>query len=472
MFHINVPDQEKEIIKSLQKDYSVSFRKMYNNMELMEDNGFVGSLKIKSKKQLEYLRIEVLSFYDKNIKNKERILSNISDLEEKNKLGLKQFRHLQYLKKFLNKKVCFGNKRELIKLSKGEGDKNIWIESRLLPLVYYGETLSYGNRFFNLRTIASGNIMFKPERTKYKIKVSFNPKKHNKDLEKLEELIILKRIPVTIKLTSEKLYVTFDESILNNTNIDIKSFYKTINHIKDKETRKKLIANHYREHENRLKEGKLDRYLGIDLNPDGIGYSILDNKLNIIDKGYFDISKIYNSNKRKYETSIIIKELFKLIKHYKCHTIVVEELNLKNTNLGNKVSNRKVNNLWLRDLIKELIIRRCNEEGILRIEINPVYTSFIGNILNNEYDPIAASIEVCRRGIKKYSKGGFYPELDITSFINDKRYDEIKGCSTWKDMYTLFVTSKWSYRRKLNEFNFKGYNLGNEKSKVEVLRFG
>ena len=42
------------------------------------------------------------------------------------------------------------------------------------------------------------------------------------------------------------------------------------------------------------------------------------------------------------------------------------------------------------------------------VEVNPVYSSFIGNLLygsENTPDMIASSIEIARRGFKKYSKG-------------------------------------------------------------------
>lgn len=471
VFKINVTDDEINIINSLQNDYSVSFRKLFNNLELGEDKNFLNSLPIKSKKQIEYLKKEVECFYKRSENNKERILNNINKLSEFKKPNLKKFRHLQYLKKSYNKKIVFGDTKELVKLSKGTGDINKWRESRILPLIYYGETSRDGNRFFNLKNISEGCVIFKPETTKYKINILFNTKKHKNDLVRLQELIVNKLIPVTVKLTTKTISFTYDESILCGTHLDIKSFYNSISHVKDKENRKLLIRNKHIEHEYKLKEGKLERYLGIDLNPDGIGYSIIDNYNTIVDKGYLDISKIYDSNKRKYETSIIIKELFKLIKHYKCSYIVTEELNIKNTDLGNKTTNRKVNNLWNRELIDQLITRRCNETGTIRITINPVYTSFIGNILHNEFDPVASTLEIVRRGLNKYSKGGFYPELNITNFINDKRYDKIKECSTWKDLYSLFTTSKWSYRRKLINFNFIGYNLGNEKSMVKHIHF-
>ena len=157
-----------------------------------------------------------------------------------------------------------------------------------------------------------------------------------------------------------------------HTNVDIKAFYETIKSVKDKSERKQLIVNHYRQHELRLKSGKLDRYIALDLNPDGIGYSVVDSKMDIISKGYYDTSKILSASKNRYELSVIIKNLFALIKHFKCHTMILEELDIKSKDNGNRVSNRKINNKWNRSLIKQLIERRCNEDGVILIYVNPV----------------------------------------------------------------------------------------------------
>lgn len=471
----NLTDNDKDVIKSLQKDYSISFRKLYNNIDKIKDKPFLNTLPIKSTKQIEYLQKEIEKFYKIHQANKLRIQNNINKLESKSKLSLKEFKHLQYLHKSLNKNICFGNKNELIKLSKGEGNLDIWQESRLLPLVFYGETSKFGNRFFDLKTISEGKIIFKYTKDLH-INLIFNTKRHKNDLIKLQELILNKEIPVTVKLTSELLYITFDESKLAGNYLDINKYYKEINHVIDSDKRKELIANHYREHENKLKENKLDRVLAIDLNPDGIGYSVLNKDLIIVAKGFINVSKLLNADKRKYETTIMIKHLFKLIKHYRCHSIVIEDLTgiSSVTDLGNKISNRKVKNLWNRELINNIITRRCNEQGIIKVEVNPAYSSFIGNILHNEYDPIASSLEIGRRGLNKYkSKSQLYPDFCIDSFVNDKRYDKIKLCKNWKDLRWLFITSKWNYRRSLSKFKdvIQEHKLESYKSQAQVLVF-
>jgi IS605 OrfB family transposase len=473
IFGVNLNEGDNNFITKLRLDWSISYRKMFNNMELMKDSSFLNSLRIKSHKQIDDLYMEIEGLYKAGIEHKKEIQSHIDRLLSFDKLRPKQFKRLQRLKSSLNKKIIFGDKRELIKLSQGKGDKAKYKESRLLPLVFYGDASRYGNRFFNLKDIANGNIIFKMENYKERVNIKINIKPHKKVINQLQFLILNKQIPLTINLSNTELKITYDEQKLNGSFHDMKAFYKTIAHIKDKEERKNLIFIEHQQYENSLKKGKLDRYCAVDLNPDGIGYCILNKDNSVITKGYINISKILDANKRKYETSIMIKEIFKLMNHYRCHTIITEDLtNIKNGDYGNKVSNRKINNLWNRGLIDQLITKRCKEEKILRVEINPAYTSFIGNILHNEFDPIAASLEIGRRGINKYQKGNsFYPELNTTMFTNDSMYGEIRECGTWKDLKVLFDTAKRSYRRELDLFSFEAYNLGNHKSEVQHLHF-
>lgn len=52
--------------------------------------------------------------------------------------------------------------------------------------------------------------------------------------------------------------------------------------------------------------------------------------------------------------------------------------------------------------------------GYQIVEVNAAYTSIIGNIVHgneNCPDMIAASIEIARRGYKKFEKGWFYPDF-------------------------------------------------------------
>ena len=74
-------------------------------------------------------------------------------------------------------------------------------------------------------------------------------------------------------------------------------------------------------------------------------------------------------------------------------------------------------------LTKQQITKRCKTFGIILVEVNACYSSFIGNIQHDFTDPINAAVEIGRRGLFKYKKNMFYP------------YKTIKDTDT---LYSLF----------------------------------
>ena len=92
--------------------------------------------------------------------------------------------------------------------------------------------------------------------------------------------------------------------------------------------------------------------------------------------------------------------------------------------------------------------------GYELIEVNPVYSSFIGNLLygsENCPDMIASSIEIARRGYKKYSKGWFYPIFNVDN-LNEQWKQTLSGIEDWKHAFNQIKKSKLKYRFQLNEF--------------------
>lgn len=450
-----------EQIKQLQEDWSVCYRQLYNNLDLSEDKEYLSSLRIKSVKAKSYLVKEVIAFKERDIKNKERVRKNIDKLNSYDKLYPKQFKHLQSLKKSLNSKVVFGGRKNLIKRSKEEITKEEWKDGRLYPLVFYGETSRNGNRFFDFKGLSKGEVLFKMECTDIKLPLKISDKKYNrKEVQLLEQLALEKEIPITVKLMYDELHISFDESIMYNSKLDTKKLNKECPYKKKEQPikRKDWYRTKYIEHREFLKHGKKERYLAVDLNPNKIGYVIKDIDENVYSEGCFEIelpNDVKYSSKRKYNYSLIFKEIFKLIKHYKVSYFVVEELDIDNsTNYGNKDSNRKIKNEWMMNLQKELIVRRCNETKTILIEVNPCYSSFIGNLLYNKYDPIASAYEICRRGIYKYTTGfKLIPEYIVDNIISD-RID----CNVDLHCFTSFVElfesiRDQSYRRNNKSFS-------------------
>jgi len=449
VYKISVSNNDKEMIKHFQEDYSRDFRRLFNNLELCKDKEFLNTLNTKSSKLKEYLCKETIAFYEKYQSTKEKIIEKINVLESL-EMNSKIFKKLTKLRKSLKSNICFGGRENLKRRTKGLISNEQWKDLRLYTMVFYGETSRKGNRFFDFKDLSNGNILFKMEGSGVKIPIKISNKKHKNELRLLEELCKNKEISLTVKLNYNKIYLTFDETILNSTNFDYKFFQQEKPKDLNKQETKDYWKTKYKEHEDYLKIGKLERYISIDINPNEIGYSIGDDKMNLIDKGCYKIIGKVNEKKRKHEYSQIIKDLFKKVKHYKVSYFIIEDLeNINKDNFGNKISNRKNKLEFKKNYIFSLITRRCNETGTILRKVNPCYSSFIGNLMYNEYDPIASSIELLRRGIGQYIKGfKLIPDFDLNNLITDKidGYVDLNHFTGFVDLFKS-IRNK-SYRRK------------------------
>ena len=346
----------------------------------------------------------------------------------------------QLFQKHKQTKIIFGGKYNLKQYLKKYISKDEFKENRMLPITIQGEQLHKGNRLFDF-DFEENKITFKLSRTNHQtLKYKVPHKKIKNNLIRLQELIDNKQISVTVSLTKSDVYLTFDESKITDCN---------------------------------FKDLKKNRVLGIDMNPNYIGISVLEfdenDQFKILDKRVFDLSKLttksgkssidkkskYLTNKLNHETIQIAHNICNLVDYWKCDKVVVEDLTIKSSNKGNgKYFNRLCNNVWKRNLfvnkIKSLSLL-CN---FSLVEVNPCYTSFIGNVIyGNETTPdmVAASIEIARRGYKKFEKSWFYPS------IRDERIDEqwkqtLSGFDNWKSAFQEIKKSKVKYRFLLQDY--------------------
>jgi hypothetical protein len=142
-----------------------------------------------------------------------------------------------------------------------------------------------------------------------------------------------------------------------------------------------------------------------------------------------------------------------------------------------------VNNVWNRDLLVGCITRRCNETGIELVEVNPCYSSFIGNIQHPYADACNASIEIGRRGLCKYENGGFYPNItkeDICTL--EAKFGDVVKCSTdsnWVQVYKSLKKTldckEFSHRLRTAPdevlMPYREFSLNSYKSRVKVIIF-
>ena len=521
-------------IKDKVKRYSYAMRLMCKMIDESVDSNFI--TKFKERFQLtdiEYrslvadAKAKITSMETNNENKKKKIeelnkrLFNNKDLTKKEKYAI--FNKISFLNKSLKNNFVFGGRDLLQKITREYNKKSNKDEKLLneylveyrskrngIPCSIIGEANQKGNRFFDFSQLGDGKVTYKPFKGK-KIEIQFKlPKKFKNDFLKLSEMTNKKEISLTISLGLEYIYFTFDEERLNGYAIDEAERRADVREIKKqgypKEIEvakiKEIYKKYYDSQEEKKLAGKLkDRCVAIDLNPTNIGFSILDktnDNIKIIHCGWFDMEKLcvkinkasyskeqrHQNNKRKYELTVVLKKLFNIARHYKCSQFIMEDLNGDFEN-ANKETNRKVKNLWNRNLLESIIRRRCNENGIKLITINPAYSSFIGNIQYNYVDAVNASIEIGRRGLFKYIKGTFYPHIrckDLDTMEAKFGIDVPNGTSfDWVGMYKSLKNSfpcsnEFSHRLRtaLNDIPrdvYSMFSMNSHCSLVNYIRF-
>lgn len=339
--------------------------------------------------------------------------------------------------KFNDKKIVFGGRNNLNQYLNKIITKEEYRKNRMSPITIQGEKLLHGNRMFDFDLVNS-KLIFKS--SKYVHKEIIFPKLRNnlkREFAELQRLIDEKQITVTIKLTNEYVWIIYDESLLNCK---------------------------------KYKDLKYNRVLGLDLNPNYIGLSVLSfyesNKFRVLHKRVFDLSNlnkssgkssedkksIYSTNKRTHELIQICHVISNLMNVWKCSKLVIEDLSIKSSDKKHgKAFNRLCNNVWKRDIVVNKLKMLSVIHGFELVEINPAYSSFIGNMLygnENTPDMIASSIEIARRGYKKFEKGWFYPAFHVD--MMDERWKQtLNGVKNWKSAFEKIKESGLRYRFQL-----------------------
>lgn len=526
VFKYNKCSNTKYIEKKL-KDFSFCLRYLYKNYEKLSDKDTFNYCKERwnlNDIELRSIITEVKQIkisFDSKKKDVENEINEIKDqifwLNKEAVNSPKKYKFLKskvfklnknisYKEKFLNSDICFGSKSLLKKLGYLCNNKELnneeitktkeeYSKKRIGSIYLMGEANQKGNRFFDFTMLNEYKLIYKPQKG---TKIEFDLcKRRDKDIEKLIELSNLKQISITVSISKDKIYLCYDEETLNSYNVDtvarrkeIKERTENIVGAEKDLIIKEIYKKYYRlQDELKSKDKIKTRYLGIDLNPDHIGYTIMDKlgdgKYKVIKQGNFNSSKLnkktgkssysdettYLNNKRKHERKEVVCELFKIMKHFHIFNFVMEDLDFKSNDSSSNEFNRKVKNIWDRELIKNLINKKCTEGGYNLIKINPVYTSFIGNMINMVFDPVAASTEITRRGCYQYDKGFFYPELESTPYAmsvicktNNIDVMVIKD-SSWREIYTIFKQSRYRWGESVGLTD--SLRLKSRKSKIK-----
>lgn len=381
----------------------------------------------------------------------------------------------QLIKDEDEKQLIFGGRKNFIERCKGKITKDEFLNKRLSKLFIIGEANQHGNRMVVINDDLE-SFTFKPTiKDRIILNIDGRYKRYKSTLNKLYHLQQDKQISITYQLDNEYIYLTYDEELLNQY-----TDYKPVK----------------------------NRIFSIDLNPNYIGWSVVDwkdsSKFEVVKSGVISIKdindidfglksksseskeRIYINNKRIFETYEISKLLVNISKYYKCEVFGLEELNIKSkdTTRG-KHYNKLVNNVWNRNKLVNNIKKRCNTYSIRVMLVKPNYSSFVGNFLFRDLklpDMVLASIEIGRRCYefktqyidKKYKKKNIIlPDVNDFNDRYIKSLEEFNIPGEIKDLvgvYYFLKKSKSRYRLSLDELNHLEFSrCFSNKSKIKKI---
>ena len=377
-----------------------------------------------------------------------------------------------------NDKVIFGGKKLFIDRCQNKISKDEFQIKKLRPLYSVGESDKKGNRKFSI--VTENHIIFKPNKNEHFL-LEINPSKnYQKYLLEFSDLAFQKKIPIDFKLDFQYIYISFD-----------------LNKLKS---------------ERMISEKVKDRYFAIDMNPNYVGYTIIDwvdgQNYKIVDKGCFSLKDLndyddslkgkgfsseskerkYISNKRNYEISDIAHKLERIANHYRCEFFVMEDLSIPSKDNGKgKRFNRLCNQQWCRNRFCNIIKKLCKLDKIKILEVIPNYTSFIGNLVYRDeklFDPCLSSIEISRRGyefnhqyilkdkeIKKNIVQGNFDEDKVVYIQSLEELGISEQFSSFKELYDKVKKSKARYRFPLEKCSLAVFRKKHIKTYQTLYKF-
>lgn len=448
---IKYTSSDKIRIKDIQRQYSSTLKFTFNRVK--DNQGKI------STKQLTEIQ--------KNINNVPLIDSHFKNS------AIYESKSIYSSKK--DGKVIF-RKSNFLDRTKGKISKEEFKENKYLPICSVGEANKKGNRKFEI--ISESLITFKVNRN---LHIDLNlcnlNSNYRKELLQLAAAQNNKSLPITYKLDSKYIYISYEEKDLK----EIKDCLK----IKD-------------------------RVFSIDLNPNYIGWSVVDWKnsddFNLINSGVISIKSLndkdnslkskklpsdskerkYISSKRNNEIIQVGIYLVSLARHYQCSLFVIEKLdiNSKDYEKGKKY-NRLINNLWNRNLLINQIKKRCDLLDIDVLEVLPNFSSFVGNVAYRTLDKpdmVLSSIEIGRRGYEFYhqyivkdrskSKNIIFNESESNKTLISQSMEELglkEDFTNIRDLYfRITKTLKLRYRVLFDPSKLKSFSLKSIKSLIKL----
>lgn len=375
-------------------------------------------------------------------------------------------------------KVIFGGKKLFIDRCQNKISKEEFQLKKLRPIYSVGESPRKGNRKFSI--ITENHIIFKPSKKEHFLLEITPNKNYQKYILELSDLANQKKIPIDFKLNLEYIYISFDLNKLKSEKV--------------------------------ISEKIKDRYFAIDMNPNYVGYTVIDwidgQNYKIVDKGCFSLKLLndyddslkgkgfsseskerkYISNKRNYEISDIAHKLERIANHYQCEFFVMEDLSIPSKNNGKgKRFNRLCNQQWCRNRFCNILKKLCKLDKIKILEVIPNYSSFIGNLIYRKEklpDFVLASIEISRRGYEfnhqyilkdeEIKKNIVFGNFDEDKVVYTQSLEELginEKFSSFQELYDKIKKSKVKYRFPLEKCSYAVFSKNSIRNYQTLYKF-
>ena len=301
------------------------------------------------------------------------------------------------------------------------------------------------NRLFNF-DLTNNLLTFKPDsNTKLPIKLAGVGKNRTDDLKWIQTQVGIQ--PLSVTLDKDFVAISYNDTRIRSTKVK-KSKY---------------------------------RVAGIDMNPNYIGFTILlidesNDTQELIESWCFDLSEIKDSCKKNFELIQIAYKIIKLCNYYGVSRLGIEDLSVEAKDHEKGPAFNRVVNQWNRNLLKWNLKKLCSNYGILFCEVNPAYSSTIGNVLHRTlFDPQASAWEIARRAFYMYVKHKcMYPPLIKKECLVscddnhncDVEIDDLGNHKRWKndpdiplyspELVKILTTSGTSWGRIHNQIQKSG----------------
>ena len=288
-------------------------------------------------------------------------------------------------------KVVFGGRKSLIERSLGKSTELEWKQKRLSPLIIEGHAKSYGtqggNHLVTLDAHHTQLIFHGPEGKDFvlALRLSGRSRSYRRQLDQLQLRCETRRdTPFTVSLTDTEVSISWEARIPPPES-----------------------------------GASPQRAVSLDLNPSRIGWTVVERRsqgCSCIAWGIFeypelncrlkvastDYRAIAQNHKRAHELSILAKSVALIGRHYAAQTVVTERFHLPAQDHGRgRRFNRLLNQCWFKRGFLQPLQRRLDEGGLRLAQVNPAYSSRIGNLLWADSlqipDPACAALEIGRR---------------------------------------------------------------------------